>query len=395
MFNWNSPLAKSVLAGAAAVATAVAVAPAAAAAGTNYVALGDSYSSGVGTRSYLNDGTDCYRSTQSYPALIAAAKGLTLNLRACSGATTADVANSQLSALSSATTYVTISAGGNDVGFASVLTECAKPGWMSNCQGKIAQARSIVAGELPGRLNSLYSSIRSRAPYAKVVVVGYPRIFGGEDCNALTWFSASERRSLNEAADYLNSVTAERAAAAGFTFTNPTSRFVGHAVCDQTEWINGLSWPIVESYHANSAGHRDGYTPLVSPSLVGSTVAINAATVRRAQSSAEALIQRAADARSYDAKIRPELFVKPNLNTAAAKLAAARAGVDLRNKASIDKADALVSAAQERAATVAARLGETAEQTANRVAAATKSAVASSKSLAGKTLAKVSGFFSW
>ena len=43
-----------------------------------YVALGDSYSSGTGTRSYINDGTSCQRSTSAYPSLIAAARGLSL-----------------------------------------------------------------------------------------------------------------------------------------------------------------------------------------------------------------------------------------------------------------------------------------------------------------------------
>ena len=42
----------------------------------SYVALGDSYSSGVGTRSYLNDGSSCQRSVYAYPSLIAAAKGM-------------------------------------------------------------------------------------------------------------------------------------------------------------------------------------------------------------------------------------------------------------------------------------------------------------------------------
>ena len=64
-----------------------------------YVALGDSYSSGTGTRSYLADGTSCQRSTYAYPSLIAAARGYALNFRACSGAKVADVTNTQLGAL--------------------------------------------------------------------------------------------------------------------------------------------------------------------------------------------------------------------------------------------------------------------------------------------------------
>ena len=73
----------------------------------SYVALGDSYSSGTGTGSYLVDGTDCLRSSYAYPSLIASARGYALNLRACSGATVSDVQNSQLGALSTSTAYVT------------------------------------------------------------------------------------------------------------------------------------------------------------------------------------------------------------------------------------------------------------------------------------------------
>ena len=76
--------------------------PAAHAATPSYVALGDSYSSGVGTRTYINDGTSCQRSVYAYPSLIAAARAYSLNFRACSGAKVADVRNTQLSALTRA-----------------------------------------------------------------------------------------------------------------------------------------------------------------------------------------------------------------------------------------------------------------------------------------------------
>ena len=237
------------------------------AAGESYVALGDSYASGTGTRSYISDGTSCQRSTYAYPSLLAAQKGYALNFKACSGAKVADVTNNQLSALTSTTRFVTISVGGNDAGFSGVLTECAQPGWMSNCNGAIDGAVNIINNTLPGRLSTLYSSIRSRATIAKVVVVGYPRIFNGEDCNAGTWFSPAEETRLNQTADLLNSKLAAAASARGFTFANPTSRFVGHAVCDDVEWLNGLSNPISESYHPNRSGHSAGYTPLISPLL--------------------------------------------------------------------------------------------------------------------------------
>ncbi len=306
----------------AAVPTAQAAAPA-------YVALGDSYSSGTGTRSYINDGTSCQRSTLAYPSLIAVARGYSLNFRACSGATVSTVTSSQLSALTSATNYVTISVGGNDAGFADVLTECALPWWASDCNGAIDDAQAFINNTLPGRLSTLYASIRSRAPSAKVVVVGYPRIFNGEDCNAFTWFSPAEETRLNQTADLINSRTSAQASARGFSFANPTTRFVGHAVCDDVEYLNGLSNPISESFHPNRSGHASGYSPTVSPVLTGAALRVSPAIVDAARASSAGL---AATQRQYaeaDARITPESFQRPDLTTPEARAAARRAGIDL------------------------------------------------------------------
>jgi lysophospholipase L1-like esterase len=294
-----------------------------------YVALGDSYASGTGTRSYINDGTSCQRSTQAYPSLIAAARGYALNLRACSGARIADVTTTQLSALTAGTSYVSISVGGNDAGFADVLTQCALPGWASNCNGRIDTAQAFVNTTLPGQLATLYSSIRARAPYAKVVVVGYPRIFMGEDCNAFTWFSPAEEARLNQMADLINTRTAAAASAAGFAFANPTAAFTGHAVCDNPEWINGLSNPISESYHPKATGHAGGYTPTVSPLLTGAAVAVTAQVV--ADSAASGADQAALQSQyaAADRTIEPEAVVAPDLTTPEARKAARKAGIDI------------------------------------------------------------------
>jgi lysophospholipase L1-like esterase len=231
-------------------------------AATSYVALGDSYASGVGSRSYYSDSGSCYRSPYAYAVIDAARIGATLSFKACSGAKTGDVKANQLGTLTSATTYVTVQVGGNDAGFSDVITECAQPGWASNCNGAIDTAQNKIRNTLPGALDSLYALVRSKAPNATVVVVGYPRIFNGEDCNAGTWFSPSEESRLNGTADLLNSTISGRASAKGFSFVNPTSAFTGHAVCDSTEWINGLSNPIRESYHPNRSG-QSGYANLV------------------------------------------------------------------------------------------------------------------------------------
>jgi len=328
MATFFRPLPAAVAAVCALLGGLVAV-PIAHAAAPSYVALGDSYASGTGTRSYIDDGTSCQRSTYAYPSLISASRGYALNFRACSGAKVADVTNTQLSALSASTSYVSISVGGNDAGFADVLTECAMPWWMSDCNGAIDDAQAFINNTLPGRLSTLYANIRSKAPSAQVVVVGYPRIFNGEDCNAGTWFSPGEETRLNQTADLINSRTSAQAVAKGFSFANPTGRFVGHAVCDDVEWLNGLSNPISESYHPNRRGHSSGYVPTVSPLLTGAALTVTAAVVAdaKADGSGQAELQRTYAA--ADASITPESLRLPDLTSARARAAALRAGIDL------------------------------------------------------------------
>ena len=186
----------------------------------------------------------------------------------------------------------------------------------------VDRAQSYIRNTLPAALNTLYASIRARAPQAKVTVVGYPRIFNGEDCNLLTWFSPTEESRLNATADLINSTTAARASAAGFAFANPTSRFVGHAVCDSPEWLNGLSNPVVESYHPNKSGHSSGYTPTVSPYVAGATVTVTAALTTRARGSADRLASQQRRYAAADRLIRPEVVLAPDLTTPRARMVA-------------------------------------------------------------------------
>lgn len=236
-------------------------------AAVEYVALGDSYSSGVGTRDYIEDGTECQRSTSAFPWVNAGRIGASLVFAACSGATTDSVYSEQLGYLDSGTAYITISAGGNDAGFTSVLSECVQPEWLSDCNGAVEGAEDIIVNTLPGKLDTIYGEIRYRAPYATVIVVGYPRIFNGEDCNAGTFFSPEDEARLNGAADLLDDTLADKAYTYGFAFVDPRDAFTGHAVCDDPEWINGLSDPVSESYHPNSDGHL-GYADLVDDYFV-------------------------------------------------------------------------------------------------------------------------------
>ena len=229
--------------------------PAGAEAADRYVALGDSYSSGVGTRDYSYN-APCERGPLAYPAIIDRRRPNTvLRFRACGGATTGDVLSRQVSSLTRGTALVTISIGGNDAGFGSVVRQCAKP-WPTTCWGDIDRAERYIREELPGRLDGVYSTIRRRSPKALVAVVGYPRIFNeGDECNMAGRISRGEQERLNDVGDLLAVVTRGRAHAHGFGFVDPRRAFVGHAVCDRDEWINGVSDPVSDSYHPNRRGH--------------------------------------------------------------------------------------------------------------------------------------------
>ncbi|MGA2969764.1 MAG: SGNH/GDSL hydrolase family protein [Acidimicrobiales bacterium] len=199
-----------------------------------YVALGDSYSSGEGIPGpspdpWLNtsgipwsskDG--CDRSALAYPLLVAQDIEVTssFQFRACSGAVTGstyDASNfskgspsvllgkkdfeaSQLTSLSSATTTISLTVGGDDLGFAKVLAACAgvmvkegpfsdvfasrAPGASSaRCSSDLAQSRSIATStsssppSLEGALVDTYTQILDAAPNAALFVLNYPQFF--------------------------------------------------------------------------------------------------------------------------------------------------------------------------------------------------------------------------
>ncbi|MFD1149169.1 SGNH/GDSL hydrolase family protein [Saccharothrix hoggarensis] len=243
-----------------AVAASLALVVPAEAAGDNYVALGDSYSSGTGTGSYYGDSGGCKRSPYSYPALWAASHApASFKFVACSGARTGDVLANQVAALTTATSLVSISIGGNDAGFTDVITTCTF-GSDQDCVNRVNQAKAYATGTLPGLLDNVYTQIRNRAPSARVVVMGYPRLYKVPgSCNV--GLSDTKRSAINGASDTLHQVISGRAAAKAFTYRDLRGPFTGHEICSSDWWMNSLTWPVEESYHPNRNGQRLGYLP--------------------------------------------------------------------------------------------------------------------------------------
>ena len=246
------------LAGALASAASASTAP-------QYVALGDSYSSGVGTRVFYEEAGECHRSPDAYGPKLAAAKGYALSFQACSGAKTPEVIAKQLGTLSSSTSLVTSTIGGNDAGFSNVIINCAL--YYFTCASAISESNAFIREKLPALLETTYKDIRAKATSAKVIVLGYPKLFTkeGKTCNVNFLTSANEKK-MNELAELLDGVIRGRAEAAKFTFVNPASAFEAHEVCSSSEWLNGQSNPLSESYHPNISGQAE-FATLIEAAL--------------------------------------------------------------------------------------------------------------------------------
>jgi lysophospholipase L1-like esterase len=245
--------------------TAVAAMPAAeAASAVNYVALGDSYSSGLGAGSYISSSGSCDRSTNAYPEQWTAAHAPASFVSvACAGATTADVTGSQVSALSASTTLVSLTIGGNDAGFSNVMETCVLHS-TSTCVSTIRTAESFVATQLPARLTSALQAVRAHAPNAKIVLLGYPELYDLSKSGICIGLSTTDRTDLNQAADALDSAMATAAAGNGDTFADVRGQFAHHEICDGgSSWLNSVNiLSISSSYHPTAAGQEQGYEPV-------------------------------------------------------------------------------------------------------------------------------------
>jgi lysophospholipase L1-like esterase len=251
---------------AAAAACALAGAPPASAqSSVNYVALGDSYSSGVGAGSYTSSSGSCDRSTNAYSQLWANANGPSSYVSvACSGATTSSVISSQLSALSHATTLVSITIGGNDVGFSSTMETCVLES-TSSCVAAVDSDESAVATQLPGELNSVLGDIAADAPSARVVVLGYPELYDLSKSSSCIGLSTTDRTDLNQAAGELDSAIQAAAGRYGDVFVDVRPDFAGHEICDSSSWLHAVNFlDLDESYHPTASGQADAYYPAFS-----------------------------------------------------------------------------------------------------------------------------------
>jgi lysophospholipase L1-like esterase len=250
---------------ASAVPAVAAAAPASAPSSVRYVALGDSYSAGLGAGNYIAASGSCDRSNDAYPALWSAANlPASYASVACSGATTSTVLSSQIPALSTSTTLVSITIGGNDVGFQSVMETCVLfP--TSTCVRAIGAAESETASQLPGELDGVLNAITASAPDARVVVLGYPHLYDLGRSAGCIGLSATDRTDLNQAADLLDGQIQAAAFRHDDVFGDARSAFAANEICDPASWLHSVNFfDLSESYHPTAAGQAGGYLPVFS-----------------------------------------------------------------------------------------------------------------------------------
>ncbi len=255
-----------------------------------YVAMGDSFSSGEGNQPF-EVGSDtssdkCHRSSQAYPRLIGQDPDLhigRMDFVACSGAMTGDLFDQptgadpdgnwgeppQLSALSEATQVVTITIGGNDIGFAKYAETCAAsacgPGtiWYQDIVG------AINSTDFTARLEAAYNAILSSAENAQVYVIDYPYITASD----ATWCGAMDFSGARSVQSLLNSTISLVVNSIGdprlhYVNTNDSgSPFYNKHLCNGgISDFNGFTLPKEYSFHPNQQGQED-YAAVVKTAM--------------------------------------------------------------------------------------------------------------------------------
>lgn len=245
------------------------------------VALGDSYAAGnLIPTSPTGTPAGCLRSTHNYSGDVRADIGASSYVdAACSGATTADMTQSQstavgtnppqFDALAANDSVVTLTIGGNDIGFSSIIEECTKLSvtnpFGNPCQkhytaGGTDQLAAAIAAAGP-KVAAVLQGIHSRAPQARILLVGYPDILPntGTGCWPVVPLAHGDVPYLRSTEIDLNQTLAQEAAANGATFVNTYTATIGHDVCQSpsVKFVEGLV-PTSPAYpfHPNQKGQQ-------------------------------------------------------------------------------------------------------------------------------------------
>jgi hypothetical protein len=246
----------------------------------SYVALGDSYSSGEGNGPFDGNCHRAERSDSAYPRILPNLVDYLSapSFHACTGAVTADVwrrpqpnrekQKIQTDYLSPSTKLVTLTIGGNDLGFSSIVAECLLP---TDCT-ESALADEVRAGlaTIGAKLVNAYERVRaSMDPSGYLVVAGYPHLFtSGPNSDCKPFISSREAAWIDSLIDSGNAkiaaaVRTARQRSGNVSYVNVADDFAGHELCSEDQWLYGLHVAFDEgptlikgSYHPTRAGQH-------------------------------------------------------------------------------------------------------------------------------------------
>jgi lysophospholipase L1-like esterase len=241
-------------------------------AGSRYVAMGSSFAAGPGLPSRVpGSPRRAGRSTGNYAHLVARALSLDLRDVTFSGATTGDILGpsaagqpAQLDAVTADTALVTITAGGNDVGFVPRLTLASLP-WplraMPRVRARVSELGDTSAtderfAQLERNLAAIGRRLHDRAPACQVLLVDYLTILppGGHDPGAppppdiAAWGRAIAAR--------LAASTRAAAETAGLEYVAASAASADHHAWSAAPWTRRfhLSLRGGAPYHPTAAG---------------------------------------------------------------------------------------------------------------------------------------------
>ena len=236
-------------------------------AGSVYVALGSSFAAGPGvTTTVEGSPARCARSRDNYPHQLAALRGYRLVDASCSGATSRHLLGAwdelppQLDALTADTALVTVTIGGNDLGYMGSLmaaSRCAAQTSTQYCPGVVAPTDADYQA-VAQRLRQVADEVRRRAPAARLLWVDYFTVLpAAGDCRAGP-MRAAEATLLRGVATRLAQLTAAVAQDTGSQVLRLSQLTVDHHVCAADPWLNGFVRPPGDSpwapYHPTLGG---------------------------------------------------------------------------------------------------------------------------------------------
>lgn len=215
-----------------------------------YVALGDSYTAGPGLPAQHDQPAACRRSSRNYPARVAAALDARLIDVSCGGARTRDLVRSQrlsdgsrtrpqLEVVDRRTDLVTLGVGANEFGiFARIFGRCARASARGRSCGDRAGLRKD-ARSVERTTGRAVREIRDRAPGARIIVVGYPRMLApSRVCNQVP-FTVADNRRLRAVWARVSTSLRRAARKTGAEYVDPYPASNAHHACSRRPWVNG------------------------------------------------------------------------------------------------------------------------------------------------------------